>query len=153
MSTTAPSAPRVGVAAIVTNAQGQVVCGKRKGSHGADTWQLPGGHLEYGESFVECAQRETLEETGLRVRGVKVVAVGNDVFEAAKKHYITIFVQCVMEDATATPQAMEREKCSAWFWKSWDELRQLQDSGENLFLPLVNLFREHANIDALLSAP
>lgn len=57
-----------------------------------------------GESFIECAERETLEETGLRIKGVKTVAVTNDVFDAASKHYITIFVQCVMEDADAQPQ-------------------------------------------------
>ena len=57
-----------------------------------------------GESFFVCAERETLEETGLQVKGVKVVAVTNDVFDAASKHYITIFVQCTMEDAGAQPK-------------------------------------------------
>ncbi|KAF3342203.1 Nudix hydrolase 1 like protein [Verticillium longisporum] len=150
MSTTASPNPRVGVAAIIANAQGQIVSGKRQGSHGAGTWQLPGGHLEYGESFFACAEREVLEETGLRVRGVKVAAVTNDIFADQGKHYITIFVKCEMEDATAQPEAMEPEKCSAWFWKSWDDLRHLEDAGENLFLPLVNLFKEHADIDPLL---
>ncbi len=30
-----------------------------------DTWGFPGGKLEEGESFSNCAKRETLEETGL----------------------------------------------------------------------------------------
>ncbi|KAK5631708.1 hypothetical protein RRF57_007422 [Xylaria bambusicola] len=57
-----------------------------------------------GESFFACAERETLEETGLRVKGVKVVAVTNDVFDATSKHYITMFIQCTMEDAEAQPK-------------------------------------------------
>ncbi len=69
----------------------------------AGSWAFPGGHLEMGESFFTCAERETLEETALRVKGVKVVAVTNDVFDAASKHYITIFVQCIMEDTDAQP--------------------------------------------------
>lgn len=68
------------------------------------TWQLPGGHLEHGESVLVCAEREVLEETGLKVQGVKIVAVTNDVFEEAGKHYITLFVHCEMEDKAAEPQ-------------------------------------------------
>jgi 8-oxo-dGTP diphosphatase len=57
-----------------------------------------------GESIFTCAERETLEETGLRIKATKIVAVTNDVFDAASKHYVTIFVQCVMEEADAQPQ-------------------------------------------------
>lgn len=41
--------PRVGVGVILTNSQGQVLLGKRKGSH-APYWSIAGGHLELGES-------------------------------------------------------------------------------------------------------
>lgn len=33
----------------------------------ANKWSFPKGHIENGESWKECAQRETYEETGLRV--------------------------------------------------------------------------------------
>jgi ADP-ribose pyrophosphatase YjhB (NUDIX family) len=57
--------------------------------------QLPGGHLEYGESFAETAAREVLEETGLEVGDIKFLTATNDVFGEGK-HYITIFVTCVI---------------------------------------------------------
>lgn len=67
-------------------------------------WAFPGGHLEHGESFYECAERETLEETGLRVAGRRVLTVTNDVFEDVGKHYITVFVVCEMADPDQQPQ-------------------------------------------------
>lgn len=59
--------PGLGVGVLVIE-NGRVLLGKRKGSHGAGTWSAPGGHLEYGESIENCAEREVLEETGLRIR-------------------------------------------------------------------------------------
>ncbi|KAF4982600.1 hypothetical protein FZEAL_1832 [Fusarium zealandicum] len=158
MSSQAPH-PRVGVAAIIYGRDGKVVAGKRTGSHGAGTWQLPGGHLEHGESILTCAEREVLEETGLKVRGVKVVAVTNDVFHKEGKHYITLFTSCEMEDENAQPEVLEPEKCEGWHWKTWEELKQLlpqaeakgetESQGDSLFLPLVNLFEQNANLGDL----
>lgn len=38
-------------------------------------WGLPGGILEIGENFEQCALRETFEETGLRVAAVRQLGV------------------------------------------------------------------------------
>jgi 8-oxo-dGTP pyrophosphatase MutT (NUDIX family) len=37
-----------------------------KHSHGLDFAALPGGHLEYGESPLECVEREVIEELGIK---------------------------------------------------------------------------------------
>ncbi|KAH6991270.1 NUDIX hydrolase domain-like protein [Ilyonectria sp. MPI-CAGE-AT-0026] len=154
--------PRVGVAAIVYGQDGKFVAGKRMGSHGAGTWQLPGGHLEHGESVFFCAEREVLEETGLTVRGVKIVSVTNDVFEDVGKHYVTLFVRCEMVDQAAEPQVLEPNKCEGWYWKTWEDLKQLltqpqgepasasgSSQGDSLFLPLVHLLEETPDLDNL----
>ncbi|GAP88167.1 putative nudix domain-containing protein [Rosellinia necatrix] len=154
MAATAPAKPRVGISNIIRNARGEVLVGKRKGSHGAGTWAFPGGHLEMGESFFTCAEREGLEETGLHIRGVKVVATTNDVFDAASKHYITIFVLCVLEgEGDAEPRTMEPNKCEGWHWMSWNQLREYckhnddEQSPEKCFLPLVNLVKDYPQLD------
>ena len=62
-------------------------------AHGANTWSIPGGHREYGESWEECAKREVLEETGLEITNVRLLTVTNDLFENDQKHYITLWVE------------------------------------------------------------
>jgi ADP-ribose pyrophosphatase YjhB (NUDIX family) len=42
----------------------------------SNKWTLPGGHIEPGESIMEAAKREAEEETGLRLKFVKILAFG-----------------------------------------------------------------------------
>lgn len=73
---------------------------RRKGSHGAGTYALPGGHLEFGEQLDECAEREVLEETGLVVRDTKFEWLENSIFGEgeAVKHYVTVFMRATLAD-------------------------------------------------------
>ena len=67
------------------------------------TLALPGGHLEFGESFENCAVREVLEETGLTIQNVRFLTATNDVMEEEGKHYVTIFMGAVV-DGDAQPK-------------------------------------------------
>ncbi len=122
------STPLVGTSVIIVR-HSKILLGKRKGSHGAGSWALPGGHLELGESPEECVARETLEETGLALRDIRRAAFTNDVFDN-EKHYVTLVLTA---HADGEPQLLEPHKCERWEWFSWDELPQ------PLFLPLRHL--------------
>ena len=65
---------------------------------------MPGGHLEFGESFAECAAREAREETGLEVGDIKFLVATNDVMQSEGKHYVTIFVTCVIMGEDQEPK-------------------------------------------------
>ncbi|KAJ5937234.1 hypothetical protein N7454_004889 [Penicillium verhagenii] len=143
--------PRVGIAVFAMNAEGKFVFGKRKGSHGAGRWALPGGHLEMNEDFAECAAREMLEETGLELVNLKLLTATNDVMLDESRHYVTIFMKGDLKDQSAQPQIMEPEKCDAWVWMSWDEMRTIRDAqlesgedsqGRKLFSPMMALFKQ-----------
>jgi 8-oxo-dGTP diphosphatase len=67
------SRPKVGVGVMVLK-NGKVLIGKRKGAHGAGEWAWPGGHLEYMESFEDCARREVMEETGIEIHNIRFCA-------------------------------------------------------------------------------
>lgn len=126
--------PKVGVGVLIFNEQ-KILLGKRKASHGADTWSPPGGHLEYGESFEDCAIREVKEETGLVLENPEFLAVTNDIFAEENKHYVTIFM-CAHFPEGQEIQNLEPEKTSSWEWIAIKKLPQ------RLFLPLQNLIKE-----------
>lgn len=67
-----PENPRVGVGALVIH-QDKVLLVKRGVPPNEGLWAVPGGTLELGESLKTCAERETLEETGVTVRATKPV--------------------------------------------------------------------------------
>ena len=58
--------PRVGLGIIIVNKEGNILIGKRKGSH-AQKYSIPGGHLDLGETFEQGAIREIKEETNLDI--------------------------------------------------------------------------------------
>lgn len=120
----------VGVGVIIVRA-GLVLLGQRMGSHGAGTWALPGGHLEFGESVEDCAAREVLEETGLQLRTIRTAPYTNDVFVSEGKHYVTLFV--IAPDTVGDAVVCEPDKCAGWQWFRWDALPA------PLFQPLATL--------------
>ncbi len=110
--------PRVGVGVMVLK-NGKVLLGKRKNAHGAGEWQFPGGHLEYMETFEECAKREAKEEAGIEIKNVKFQFLAN-VKKYAPKHYVHIGLTA--EYKSGKVRAMEPEKCDKWEWFDLDKL-------------------------------
>ena len=127
------SQPLVGVGVLILR-DGRLLLGQRQGSHGADTWAPPGGHLEFGESIEACARREVLEETGLQLGDIRAAPYTNDIFATERKHYVTLFV--VATAPNGEPQVLEPHKSRSWQWFDWSQLP------EPLFLPLANLRRQ-----------
>jgi 8-oxo-dGTP diphosphatase len=150
-----PPQVRVGVGVFIltsssTPTNPTFLIGKRINSHGSGTYALPGGHLEFGETPEECAEREIMEETGLKVSGVRFLTATNDYMQAEGKHYITMFVVCKKENERDEAKVLEPEKCAGWEWATWDEMvgwARAAESGEGsvqkkLFLPLTNLLKQ-----------
>jgi len=127
-----PQRPQVGVAVLVLR-DGRVLMGQRLGALGTGTWALPGGHLEFGESFEQCARREVREETGLELLAVEQGPCTSQVFEG--RHYVTIFMQA--QSAPGEPSAREPAACAGWHWFDWaalpaplfPSLRSLREAG------------------------
>ena len=113
----APPHTKVGVGVIVVR-EGRVLLGERRGSHGAGTWALPGGNLDFGESVAQCAARELQEETGLTLTGILQAPFTENFFADSGRHYVTLFVEAL--GVRGTPALLEPEKCREWAWYAWD---------------------------------
>ncbi len=112
------SRPKVGVGVMIFK-NGKVLLAMRKSSHGAGEYAFPGGHLEWMESFEECARRETREECGLEIDNVRFHFLAN-VKKYAPKHYV--HVGLVAEWLAGEPAVLEPKKSESWNWYDLDRL-------------------------------
>lgn len=126
--------PKVGFGVYIIKG-GKVLLGKRKNAHGDGSWCAPGGHLEFNETLKEGAEREVMEEAGIKIKNLIKGTYTNDVFEKEGKHYITLHLLCEFDSGDV--KVMEPEKCERWDWFEWDNLP------EPLFLPLQNSLKEN----------
>jgi 8-oxo-dGTP diphosphatase len=128
--------PVVGIGVIILKGK-EVLMQKRLGRHGQNTWSFPGGHLEYGESFEQAAERETWEECGLRIYDSRFVYATNDIHKKEGRHHITVYMK--VERFSGRPKAKEKGLSANWQWVRWGRWPK------PLFLPIANLLKSGYN--------
>lgn len=111
-----PHKLKVGIGVMVLKG-GKILLGKRLGSHGAGEFAFPGGHLEYMESFADCARREIAEECGIKIKNIRFQFLAN-LTKYAPKHYVHIGLVADWENGE--PEVLEPEKSESWHWYELD---------------------------------
>ena len=114
--------PKVGVGVFVIK-DSKILLGKRKGSHGAGLWSLPGGHLEAGETFEGTCRRELLEEIGVDIiLPFTKVDFSEDFFEENDSHYVTCYFMVSGKNVPDEVPPVEPDKCEEWAWFSREDV-------------------------------
>ncbi len=98
--------PILGTIAVVCH-HGRVILVQRGKEPRAGMWGFPGGHVELGETAMQAAARELLEETGVVAQprhyltNIDVIARGDDGVISA--HYLLTAVLCDYVSGTPVP--------------------------------------------------
>ena len=116
-----------GCGVMVFNDKNQLLLGLRNENedladselHEEGTWTMPGGNIEYGETFEEAGAREAYEETGIIINpnDLEVICVQVDKNEHA--HYISVGMIAKLFEGT--PKVMEQDIVD-WKWFDLDNL-------------------------------
>ena len=130
------SRPSIGVGVLVWRDK-QLLLGKRLIEAGQSCWQFPGGHLEHGESVLDCARREVLEETSLKIKKLRHLGFTDKAFTIGQHQYITLLVSSDYDSGMA--EVLEPDKCELWQWFDYRQLPEPLFEPISLFLSQIEL--------------
>jgi len=115
-----PTLP-VGVSVLLVR-DGKLLLGERCNVSAAGMYSTPGGRIEQSEDMLQCAIRETYEETGLALCRASLTILGAREHFRFGQHYIMFYVRCRAFDGE--PLNREPEKCVEWRWFARAEIPQ-----------------------------
>jgi len=125
----------LGTQIIVRNDKGEILLSKRSKEIGFGEWELPGGHIEFGETFEQCVRRECQEELGIEVKVSKLISVAPNFIQG--NHYI-VFV-FLANSFEGIPENKEPNVHSEMKWFPEDKLP------ENLFIASKHAFDNYSS--------
>ena len=111
--------PRASVAMVVENDLGNVVFARIcRYTTGLTEWEIPAGGIEIGESEIEAAEREVLEETGFTTENHQLI------YSYYPMNTTKIFhiVHC---KAVEHVQDFDKDEVSETRWFTKDEIKQM----------------------------
>lgn len=139
-STFYPEAPRVAVGAVVFH-KDKVLLVLRNKPPAEGMWAIPGGSVELGETLQAAAEREVLEETGLRVQAGRIIhtfdVIQRDEAGRIEYHYVIIDLLAEAIDPVQSLRPADDVRDAAWF-----TLAELEQPGLPVSTTTLLLLRE-----------
>ena len=102
--------PKVAVATVVFNPEGEVLLVKRKEGF----WALPGGYADVSLDPIENAEKEVKEETGLEVRVERLIGIYDSnisKFPTIGRQVYALVFYATLGGGDITPDPVETNGC------------------------------------------
>jgi ADP-ribose pyrophosphatase len=117
---------RGAVSVLVENGQGQILMERiARYATGTISWELPAGRIEAGETALEAARREVLEETGYETREHRQIYTYHPLIGISN---VTVYViDCKAGNGSGV---WDRNEVDRFDWFTVDELREMIRRGE-----------------------
>ena len=115
----------VGVGAAIFNSEGKLFLTLRgkKAKNERETWEIPGGSVEFGEILEDALKREIKEEHGVDIEVIELLDICDNIVPDEHQHWISPTYICRI--TKGTPKILESEKCDAIGWFSLAEAKKL----------------------------
>ena len=113
-----PDAPRVAVGAVVIHGE-KVLLVLRGQPPAMGKWAIPGGSVKLGETLQAAAERETFEETGLRIIAGEIIyafdIIVRDAAQGVQYHYVILDLRAEPLDPSQPLQPGDDALEVGWF--------------------------------------
>ena len=102
-------------------------------------WGVPKGHIDRGETFEQCAQRETFEETGIEVKLLERLPDAKAAYKKEDKTVITFLAEQACGNVPNSGHPDSEVHAAEWF--SVNELPQIHSYQQELVRNGLNVVK------------
>jgi mutator protein MutT len=115
----------VGVGAAIFNKEGKLLVTLRgeKAKNERGKWEIPGGSVEFGETFEQAIKREIKEELGIEIEVLELLGICDHIIPDEHQHWVSPTYICKI--TKGVPKIHEPEKCAAVGWFTSEEAEKL----------------------------
>jgi 8-oxo-dGTP diphosphatase len=126
VNTRYPDAPRVAAGGVVIH-NNKVLLVLRSRPPAAGKWAIPGGSVKLGETLPAAAEREILEETGLRVIADEIIYTFDTIVrdEAGQVEYHYVILDFLARLVDPHPALIAGDDARDVGWFTWAEIEAL----------------------------
>lgn len=116
----------VGVGAAIFNKERRLLITLRgkNAKNERGKWEIPGGSVEYGETFEQALKREMREEHAVEIKIIELLGICDHIIPEEHQHWVSPTYICIL--TKGEPKINEPNKCKRIGWFTPEEAKKLE---------------------------